>query len=166
MTQNYSVSISIRNVSDELMVTRRDRFGDGAWHIHAAAAAAAKSLQSCPTLCDPMDSSLPGSPIPGILKAKTLEWVAISFSKIHTSDMHLSWLSLTSAWGSLESVQAGVECPSSEMLPGASCPGWMLDEMASRSPSISKLLINLSSCITGLSVLRHISSRCWERRLE
>ena len=44
------------------------------------AAAAAKSLQSCPTLCDPVDSSPPGSPVPGILQARTLEWVAISFS--------------------------------------------------------------------------------------
>ena len=46
----------------------------------AAAAVATKSLQSCPTLCDPIDSSLPGSPVPGILQARTLEWVAISFS--------------------------------------------------------------------------------------
>ena len=45
-----------------------------------AAAAAAKSLQSCPTLCDPIDGSPPGSPIPGILQKRTLEWVAISFS--------------------------------------------------------------------------------------
>ena len=45
-----------------------------------AAAAAAKSLQSCPTLCDPRDGSPPGSPVPGILQARTLEWVAISFS--------------------------------------------------------------------------------------
>ena len=44
------------------------------------AAAATKSLQSCPTLCDPKDSSQPGSPVPGILQARTLEWVAISFS--------------------------------------------------------------------------------------
>ena len=44
------------------------------------AAAAAKSLQSCPTLCDPIDCSPPGSPVPGILQARTLEWVAISFS--------------------------------------------------------------------------------------
>ena len=42
-------------------------------------AAAAKSLQLCPTLCDPIDGSPPGSPIPEILQAKTLEWVAISF---------------------------------------------------------------------------------------
>ena len=44
------------------------------------AAAAAKSLQSCPTLCDPRDGSPPGSPVPGILQARTLDWVAISFS--------------------------------------------------------------------------------------
>ena len=44
----------------------------------AAAAAAAKSLQLCPTLCDPRDGSPPGSPVPGILQARTLEWVAIS----------------------------------------------------------------------------------------
>jgi len=47
---------------------------------HIAAAAAAKSLQSCPTLCDPIDGSPSGSPVPGILQARTLEWVAISFS--------------------------------------------------------------------------------------
>ena len=46
-------------------------------HLYAAAA---KSLQSCQTLCDPIDGSPPGSPIPGILQARTLEWVAISFS--------------------------------------------------------------------------------------
>ena len=46
----------------------------------AAAAAAAKSPQSCSTLCDPIDGSPPGSPVPGILPARTLEWVAISFS--------------------------------------------------------------------------------------
>ena len=44
------------------------------------AAAAAKSLQSCPTLCDAIDGSPPGSPVPGSLQAKTLEWAAISFS--------------------------------------------------------------------------------------
>ena len=48
--------------------------------IEREAAAAAKSLQSCPTLCDPIDGSPPGSPVPGILQARTLEWVAISFS--------------------------------------------------------------------------------------
>ena len=58
----------------------------GAWGLRdppllfSSAAAAAKSLQSRPTLCDPIDGSPPGSPIPGILQARTLEWVAISFS--------------------------------------------------------------------------------------
>ena len=47
---------------------------------NVAAAAAAKSLQSCPALCDPIDGSPPGTSIPGILQARTLEWVAISFS--------------------------------------------------------------------------------------
>ena len=46
----------------------------------AAAVAAAKSLQSCPTLCKPIDDSPPGSPVPGILQARILDWVAISFS--------------------------------------------------------------------------------------
>ena len=49
-------------------------------HCHAAAAAAAKSLQSCPTLCDPIDRSPSGSSVPGILQTRTLEWAAISFS--------------------------------------------------------------------------------------
>ena len=48
--------------------------------VHDHMAAAAKSLQSCPTLWDPIDGSPPGSPIPGILQARTLEWVAISSS--------------------------------------------------------------------------------------
>ena len=52
-------------------------------YIFTAAAAAAKLLQSCPTLCDPTDSSPPGSAAPGILQARVLEWVAISFSTVH-----------------------------------------------------------------------------------
>jgi len=50
--------------------------------IDYAAAAATRSLQPCPTLCDPIDGSPPGSPVPGILQARTLEWVAIAFSMI------------------------------------------------------------------------------------
>ena len=50
------------------------------WLLLFTAASSAKLLQSCPTLCDPIDGSPPGSPIPGILQARTLEWVAISFS--------------------------------------------------------------------------------------
>ena len=69
---------------------------------HAAAAAAAKSLQSCPTLCDPIDGSPPGSPVPGILQARTLEWVAISFSnawkwKVKVKSLSRIWL-LATPW--------------------------------------------------------------------
>ena len=53
---------------------------EAGYYRNVAAAAAAESLQSCPTLCDPIDDSPPGSPVPGILQARTLEWVAISFS--------------------------------------------------------------------------------------
>ena len=64
------------------------------------AAAAAESLQSCPTLCDPIDSSPPGSPVPGILQARTLEWVAISFSnagkwKVKGKSLSRVWLFVT-----------------------------------------------------------------------
>ena len=59
--------------------------------------AAAKSLQSCPTLCDPIDGSPPGSPVPGILQARTLEWLAISFSsawkwKVKVKSLSRVWL--------------------------------------------------------------------------
>ena len=57
------------------------------------AAAAAKSSQSCPTLCDPIDGSPPGSPVPGILQARTLEWVAISFSNAWKWNMKVKSLS-------------------------------------------------------------------------
>ena len=60
----------------------------------------AKSLQSCPTLCDPTDGSPPGSPVPGILQARTLEWVAISFSnawkwKVKVKSLSRVWLLVT-----------------------------------------------------------------------
>ena len=63
-------------------------------------AAAAKSTQSCPTLCDPMDGSPPGSPVPGILQARTLEWLAISFSsawkwKVKVKLLSCVWLLAT-----------------------------------------------------------------------
>ena len=57
----------------------------------AAAAAAAKSLQLCPTLCDPIDSSPPGSSIPGILQARKLEWVAVSFSNTLLKDINITF---------------------------------------------------------------------------
>ena len=66
--------------------------------MYLAAAAAAKLLQSCPTLCDPIDGSPPGSPVPGILQARTLEWVAISFPsawKVKVKSLSHVWLFAT-----------------------------------------------------------------------
>ena len=71
-------------------------------NIICSAAAAAKSLQSCLTLCDPRDGSPPGCPVPGILQARTLEWVAISFSnewkwKVKVKSLSRVWL-LATPW--------------------------------------------------------------------
>ena len=68
--------------------------------LHHAAAAAAKSLQSCPTLCDPIDGNPPGSPVSEILQARTLEWVTISFSntwkwKVKVKSLSRVWLFAT-----------------------------------------------------------------------
>lgn len=102
----------------------------------------------------------------GVYFSVISHWIFALETEVHTTDTHWSWVPLTWAQGSLESVQAGAEYPFPRALPRASCPGWKLNEMPSRSPSISKLLINLSLCIAGLSVLGHKSSRCWERRTE
>ena len=70
---NNAIDLDEEYVQGNVMSSPVDTLG----HVPAAVA---KSLQSCPTLCDPIDSSPPGSPVPGILQARTLEWVAISFS--------------------------------------------------------------------------------------
>ena len=75
--------------------------------VAAAAAAAAKSLQSCPTLCDPTDGSPPGSHVPGILQARTLDWVAIAFSnawkwKVKVKSLSRVWLLATPWTASLQ----------------------------------------------------------------
>ena len=80
-----------------------------------AAAAAAKSLQSCPTLCDPRDGSPPGSPVPGILQARTLEWGAISFSSAwkwkvkgkSLSRVHYNWSRKYEKQSSIDNTQEG-----------------------------------------------------------
>ena len=66
-----------RTTEDEMAGWHHQLDGCESWTLKKAAT---KSLQSCLTLCDPIDGSPPGSPIPGILQARTLEWVAISFS--------------------------------------------------------------------------------------
>ena len=80
--------------------TRKCRSSHFRLDILKATAAAAKSLQSCLTLCDPIDGSPPGSPVPGILQARTLEWVAISFSnawkwKVNVKSLSRVWLFAT-----------------------------------------------------------------------
>ena len=94
------------------------------------AAAAAKSLQSCPTLCDPTDGSPRGSPIPGILQARTLEWVAISFSnagkwKVKVKLLSLVWL-LATPWTAAHQAPPSMgfsrqECWSGVPLPSPIC---------------------------------------------
>ena len=65
---------------DSMFLGRKNQYCENNY-----AAAAAKSLQSCPTLCDPIDGSPPGSPIPGIVQARVLEWGAIAFSSYSPS---------------------------------------------------------------------------------
>ena len=72
LVTNSKLSHNRKFLSTVTLITKYGGFPGGA--------AAAKSLQSCPILCDPTDGSPPGSPVPGILQAGTLEWVAISFS--------------------------------------------------------------------------------------
>ena len=74
------------SVVDNVVLASGVQQSESVIHVHMyAAAAAAKSLQWCPTLCDPIDGSPPGSPVPGILQARILEWVAIS-SAVHESE--------------------------------------------------------------------------------
>ena len=76
------ITLSTKVYLAKAMVFPVVMYGCESWTVKkVAAAAAAKSLQSCPTLCDPRDGSPPGSLIPGILQARTLQWGAISFSK-------------------------------------------------------------------------------------
>ena len=76
-TSYETVTIVSEGLNQSLVLGKERRKYFGRYLEYAAAA---KLLQSCPTLCDPRDNSPPGSPIPGVLQARTLEWVAISFS--------------------------------------------------------------------------------------
>ena len=77
--KSRDITLPIKICLVKAMVSPVVMYGCESWTIKKAAAAA-QSLQSCPILCDPIDGSPPGSPVPGILQARTLEWVAISFS--------------------------------------------------------------------------------------
>ena len=81
MTENKSITNNIWKMKDKERAKGKYKMQNFLFLSQRnAAAAAPKLLQSCPTLCDPIDGSPPGSPIPGIFQARTLEWVAISFS--------------------------------------------------------------------------------------
>ena len=96
----------------------------------AAAAAAAKSLQSCPTLCNPIDSSPPGSPVPGMLQARTLEWVATSFSnagKWKVKVKSLGWVRLVSTpWTAAYQAPPSMGFSRQEYWSGVPLPSWLL----------------------------------------
>ena len=79
--------------------------------IPETAAAAAKSLQSCPTLCNPIDSSLPGSSVHGIFQAKVLEWGAIAFSSVSLRKPQIQFFSLVICAGLLYFLRNGVDHP-------------------------------------------------------
>ena len=110
--------------------------------MYGYAAAAAKSLQSCPTLCDPIDGSPSGSAIPGILQARTLEWVAISFSNAWTWKVKVKSLSrvqlLETPWTTDYQTPLSMGFSRQEHWSGVPLPSlvwmWELDYNESRAP--------------------------------
>ena len=94
-------------------------------------AAAAKSFQSCPTLCHPIDGSPPGSPVPGILQARTLEWVAIFFSnawkwKVKVKSLSHVWL-LTTLWSAAYQASPSMGFSRQEYWSGVSLPSLLFN---------------------------------------
>ena len=98
-----------------------------------AAAAAAKSLQSCPTLCDPIDGSPPGSPVPGILQARILEWVAISFSNAWKRKVKVKSLSrvrlLSTPWTAAYQAPPSMDFPGKSTGVGCHCLLWVMPKL-------------------------------------
>ena len=110
------------------------------------AAAAAKSRRSCPTLCNPIDGSPPGSPVPGILQARTLEWVAISFSnawkwKAKVKSLSRVWL-LDTAWTVAYQAPPSMGFPRQEYWSGVPLP----------SPSMRYIHLNTFYIVWGMKV--------------
>ena len=113
----------------------------------AAAAAAAKSLQSCPTLCDPIDGSPPGSPVPGILQARTLEWVAISFSnvwkwKVKVKSLSGIWL-LVTPWTAVYQAPSSMGFSRQEYWSGVPLPSPQLQH---RCSNLSRIRNTWKAC--------------------
>ena len=105
------------------------------WLPGGATAAAAKSRQSCPTLCNPIDGSPPGSPIPGILQAKTLEWVAISFSSAWKWKVKMKLLScvqlLATPWTAAQQAPLSMGFSRQEYWSGVPLPSPLLEDQHS-----------------------------------
>ena len=98
-------------------------------NIYEAPAAAAKFLQSRPTLCDPIDGSPPGSPVPGILQARVLEWVAISFSNAGKGKVKVKSLTrvrlLATPWTAADQAPPSMGFPRQEYWSGVPLPSPM-----------------------------------------
>ena len=111
--------------------------------VNKYAAAAAKSLQSCPILCDPIDSSPPGSPVPGILQARTMEWVAISFSNAWKWKVKVKSLShvrpLATPWTAAHQAPPSVGLSRQEYWSGVPLPSPMITLQIAKQRQQQKL---------------------------
>ena len=126
-------------------------------------AAAAKSLQLCPTLCDPIDGSPPGSPIPGILQARTLEWVAISFSsawkwRVKVKSLSRVWL-LATPWTAAYQAPPSMGVSRQEYWGGVPLPSPSVTTGSAISlrVQIFSIHLSLSSAMTALSQSQQLS---------
>ena len=128
---SFGVNSVIWNCSGKLLIDYK-REGAGVEPlILDTAAAAAKLLQSCPTLCNPIDGRPPGSPVPGILQAGTLEWVAISFSDAWKLKVKMKSLShvrlLVTPWTAAYQAPLSMGFPRQEYWSGVPLPSPILD---------------------------------------
>ena len=120
------------------------------WHGWTAAVAAAKSPQSCLTLCDPIDGSPPGSPVPGILQARTLEWVAISFSSARKwkvkGKSHSCVRLFATPWTTAHQAPPPMGFSRQEYWSGVPLPSPMDELPGLIQPSLSTISYNLGFC--------------------
>ena len=131
-------------------------------HTSSAAAAAAKSLQSCPTLCDPIDGSPPDSAVPGILQARPLEWVAISFSNAWKWKVKVESLSrvrlLATPWTAAYQAPLSMQFSRQEYWSGVPLPSPIPPLVITKLPLQITEKMEESPCHTLLEFLTHI----WE----
>ena len=132
-----------------------------------AAAAAAKLLQSCPTLCNPIDGSPPGSPVPGILQERILEWVAISFSnawkwKVKVKSLSSVWL-LATSWTAAYQASPSMGVSRQEYWSGVPLPSPRVLAVEAISHCLrERTLFNTSYCF--LSLVLEAIERFWVSR--